>query len=87
MSWSYPCRSKDGIVNVWDFNVVGLPDKELEPLKISHFSKSEKGDLTSLDWNFDGSLLAIGSYDSILRVVTPSGELYFWHSQHEVGDL
>ena len=74
-------------MNVWDFNGVSLPNKELKPLKISYFSKPDQGDLTSLDWNFDGSLLAIGSYDSILRVVTTSGELYFSHSQHEVGGL
>jgi hypothetical protein len=32
-----------------------------------------------LDWNHDGTLLAIGSYDAILRVVDWNGKLYFSH--------
>ncbi|KIM88979.1 hypothetical protein PILCRDRAFT_813977 [Piloderma croceum F 1598] len=75
--------SKDGIVNIWSLNGSGLPNSDVKPLKISYFSKPEQGDLTSLDWNFDGSLLAIGSYDSILRIVTTAGKLYFSHRQHE----
>lgn len=79
-------RSKDGIVHVWD---VGDPLKDgsaldPKPLKLAFFAKPDHGDLTSLDWNFDGSLLAIGSYDSILRICTASGKLYFSHRQHEV---
>jgi transducin (beta)-like 1 len=72
---------------VWNILGSGLPNAEVKPLKISYFSKPEQGDLTSLDWNSDGSLLAIGSYDSILRIVTTSGKLYFSHRQHEVGEL
>jgi len=52
-------------------------------VKVSYFTKLEQADLTALDWNFDGSLLAIGSYDSILRIVTASGKLYFSHHQHQ----
>jgi len=52
-------------------------------VKLAYFAKQDQGDLTSLDWNFDGSLLAIGSYDSILRICTASGKLYFSHRQHE----
>jgi WD40 repeat protein len=82
-----PHRSKDGIVNIWSLNGSGPPNSDMQkPLKISYFSKPEQGDLTSLDWNFDGSLLAIGSYDSILRIVTTTGKLYFSHRQHEVGE-
>lgn len=78
--------SKDGIVHVW---TVGDPPKDgstsdPKPLKLAFFAKAEHGDLTSLDWSFDGSLLAIGSYDSILRICTSSGKLYFSHRQHEV---
>lgn len=54
-------------------------------MTLSYPSQSEPGDLTSLDWTQDGSLLAIGSYDAILRVCSTSGELYFSHTQHEVG--
>jgi transducin (beta)-like 1 len=40
--------------------------------------------LSCLDWNFDGTLLAIGSSDSILRVIDRNGQLYFLHTQHLV---
>ena len=32
-------------------------------------------DLTTLDWNADGSLLATGAYDGILRIWTRDGEV------------
>lgn len=54
------------------------------PLTLAHLPKSDQGDLTSLDWNHDGSLLAIGSYDAILRVCTSSCEMYFACEQHKV---
>jgi transducin (beta)-like 1 len=37
-----------------------------------------------MHWNPAGTLVAIGSYDSILRVCTASGDLYFSHAQHQV---
>lgn len=37
-----------------------------------------------MDWNPDGTLLALGSYDSTLRICTQKGELYFAKEQHEV---
>lgn len=80
-------RSKDGIVHVWDLGSSLPTTDSAEPIKLAYFAREDAGDLTSLDWNFDGSLLAIGSYDSILRICTPSGELYFSHRQHEVRDL
>jgi transducin (beta)-like 1 len=43
-----------------------------------------QGDLTSLDWNVDGSLIAIGSYDSVLRVCHASGELFLKDETHKV---
>ena len=52
---------------------------------LSYTSHGKVGDLTSCDWTPDGALLAIGSYDSVLRVCHASGELYFQHEQHEVG--
>ena len=47
-------------------------------------SQAEQGDLTSLDWNPDGTLLAVGSYDSILRVCSVEGGIFFSHPQHQV---
>ena len=40
-------------------------------------------DVTTLDWNFDGSLLATGSYDGIARVWNGEGELLFSLDAHE----
>ena len=69
---------------MWDLPVDGSKTLPPPPLTLAHLPKPDQGDLTSLDWNNDGSLLAIGSYDAILRVCTSSCELYFAHEQHKV---
>ncbi|KAH9486362.1 F-box-like/WD repeat-containing protein TBL1Y [Psilocybe cubensis] len=84
--------SKDAVVNLWD-----LPDPPTtpgeyaespgEPLVLDNVSRAVQGDLTSLHWNREGTLLAIGSYDSILRVCTDSGSVYFSHPQHQKGPI
>ncbi|KAJ7919314.1 WD40 repeat-like protein [Mycena leptocephala] len=80
--------SKDAVVNLWD-----LPDTPLTstdfaqspgpPVRLQHFGNSDQGDLTALHWNTEGTLIAIGSYDSVLRVFTAAGDLYFSHTQHK----
>ncbi|CCL98106.1 uncharacterized protein FIBRA_00100 [Fibroporia radiculosa] len=80
--------SRDTVVHLWNVPdarpvISSIPPKIGPPMTLAYPSKSEQGDLTSLDWTRDGSLLAIGSYDAILRVCTTSGELYFSHTQHE----
>ncbi|KZV60405.1 WD40 repeat-like protein [Peniophora sp. CONT] len=40
------------------------------------------GDLTSLDWNATGTLLAIGCYDHKVRVVTSNGQLHMEGAMH-----
>jgi len=82
-------RSKDAIVNIWDLpapppGVDNFAEVPPPPIVLDYFSKEEQGDLTSLHWNPDGTLLAIGSYDSVLRICTASGPLYFQHPQHQV---
>ena len=57
------------------------------PAQLVYLPKSDQGDLTSLDWNPDGSLLAAGSYDAILRVCDASGKLYYSYEQHKVNTL
>jgi hypothetical protein len=42
-------------------------------------------DLTALHWSSDGTLLAIASFDSVLRVCTEEGERFFESTVHEVG--
>lgn len=82
-------RSKDAVINLWDLpnpstDLSRFAEYPRPPLVIDYFSKPEQGDLTSLHWNADGSLLAVGSYDAVLRICTPSGELYFSYPQHSV---
>ncbi|GBE77654.1 WD40 repeat-like protein [Sparassis crispa] len=80
--------SRDAIVHIWD---LPLPKQDSvahlhpphTPVTFAYYPKPEQGDLTSLDWSPDGTLLAIGSYDAILRVCNASGEQYFANSQHE----
>ena len=84
-------RSKDGVVNLWnipDLPPNGLESAELprEPIALESASRAQQKDLTSLDWNSEGTLLALGSYDSILRVCTSQGSNYFSHPQHQVGE-
>ncbi|KAF8347055.1 WD40 repeat-like protein [Amanita rubescens] len=79
--------SKDAVVNFWTLpdpssSTVPSTSDPFPPVSLHHFSKAGSADLTSLNWSPDGQLLAIGSYDSILRVSKPNGELYFTHSQH-----
>ncbi|KAK7063722.1 F-box-like/WD repeat-containing protein TBL1Y [Favolaschia claudopus] len=82
--------SKDAVINIWD-----LPDPPLDLPGSSEFaqppgqprklelSDNQQGDLTALHWNPDGTLIAVGSYDSVLRVCTAEGELYFTSTQHQ----
>ena len=73
------------MLNIWnvpeDFATTGTVEP---PLQLAYLPKSDQGDLTSLDWNPDGTLLAAGSYDAILRVCDASGKLYYSYEQHKV---
>jgi transducin (beta)-like 1 len=40
-------------------------------------------DVTSLDWNSDGTLLATGSYDGFARIWTTDGRLASTLGQHK----
>ena len=85
---TYCIRSKDSIVNLWDLPdppADGFAELPGEPLVLDDVAKSDQGDLTSFDWNPEGTLLAVGSYDSVLRVCTVEGSVYFSHGQHQVG--
>ena len=46
--------------------------------------RDEDGDLTSLDWNATGTLLAIGCYDHKVRVITSNGLLHMEGAMHKV---
>lgn len=72
--WNVPSLDQNGDIQ---------PQPDL-PLTCAYPPKDEQGDLTSLDWSADGSLLAIGCYDSVLRICDTNGKMYFSHSQHDV---
>lgn len=80
-------RSRDAVVNYWA--VPNGPNNDptvpIQPtLTLSDLTLDEQADLTALNWNHDGSLVAIGSYDSILRICEANGETYFKDSHHKV---
>ncbi|KAH8099279.1 WD40 repeat-like protein [Cristinia sonorae] len=76
--------SKDTIVNIWNVpENLDISDSVDAPIKLAHLPKDDQGDLTSLDWNSDGTLLAAGSYDAILRMCDSSGKLYYSYEQHK----
>ncbi|KAJ2934295.1 hypothetical protein H1R20_g2775, partial [Candolleomyces eurysporus] len=53
---------------------------------LGKLSQEVQGDLTSLHWSSDGQLLAIGSYDSVLRVATRTNLIWMTADLHEVSD-
>ncbi|KAJ7837379.1 WD40 repeat-like protein, partial [Mycena olivaceomarginata] len=80
--------SKDAVLTLWDLPNPPLPGSAEfaqppgAPRRLE-FGGSEHCDLTALHWNAQGTLVAVGSYDSVLRICSVSGELYFSHTQHE----
>lgn len=74
--------SADMTARIWDVNVV---DNVLlsSPRILNHDDGSGKGkDVTTLDWNPLGTLLATGSYDGAARIWNEKGELTFTAAQH-----
>ncbi len=66
-------RSGDSTARIWD--LAGLPDGPVRPTVLKHFKAAEPKakDVTTLDWNGDGSLLATGSYDGLARIWSKEG--------------
>ncbi|ORY96835.1 WD40-repeat-containing domain protein [Syncephalastrum racemosum] len=55
-----------------------------EPIVLNHLPNlNDNKDVTTLDWNPSGTLLATGSYDGQARIWTQSGELRFVMAQHK----
>jgi WD40 repeat protein len=91
LNFYFSFRSKDGVVNLWNLpnpppNGLESAEAPREPIALENVSRAQQKDLTSLDWNSEGTLLALGSYDSVLRVCTNQGSVYFSHPQHQVGE-
>ncbi|KAG6380982.1 WD40-repeat-containing domain protein [Boletus reticuloceps] len=79
--------SRDATVNYWDIPPGSYDASNSSPprptLTLSNIAPSPQADLTSIDWSPDGSLVAIGSYDSALRIYTSAGKAYLKDDHHK----
>ena len=73
--WNVPFSSSEG-------SQTSLPGPTLT---LSNLGASSQADLTSIDWSSDGSLVAMGHYDAVLRICTSSGMRYLTDNHHTVG--
>lgn len=78
--------SGDSTARIWD-----MSDNSTSPNQLVLRHCIQKGgtevpsnkDVTSLDWNFDGGLLATGSYDGYARIWSTDGSLVSTLGQHK----
>lgn len=61
------CRSGDRTARIWE-----VSSRTPSSVELHHPLEKEK-DVTMLDWNPEGSLLATGSYDGLARIWTKDG--------------
>ncbi|CAE6440907.1 unnamed protein product [Rhizoctonia solani] len=73
---------KDSTLRLWN-----VPEEDSEiilPTRICmHLPAGPACDITTISWNSDGTLLATGAYDGIVRVWTFRGELFCVMTQHQ----
>ncbi|EUC63839.1 transducin (beta)-like protein [Rhizoctonia solani AG-3 Rhs1AP] len=73
---------KDSTLRLW--NVPEEGSEAVYPTRICmHLPAGPACDITTISWNADGSLLATGAYDGIVRVWTFRGELFCVMTQHQ----
>ena len=89
LSSQYLNRAKNASIRIWNVHDPSAspngPPEADNPTIFDYKVAWNEADLTSLGWNYDGSLVAAGSYDAILRVCDASGQLYFSETMHKVG--
>ena len=76
-------------MNIWQLdpasNDLKVPlTTPANPRSSTRLTSHNEADVTSLDWNLSGTLLAVGAYDAKLRVLTAGGDIYFEDSNYEV---
>ena len=68
-------RSGDSTARIWNLHA---DVDHAEPVVLYHTNNKatdKSKDVTTLDWNQDGSLLATGSYDGLARIWSKEGAL------------
>lgn len=68
----------DATVRIWDLNTPADA-----PAVCKHLPPTQAKNVSTVAWNPDGTLLASGSYDGILRLWTPQGDLHLVMSMHQ----
>ncbi|KAI8099343.1 WD40-repeat-containing domain protein [Halteromyces radiatus] len=73
--------SGDATARLW--KVPDAKGETTEPIVLNHLPNlNDSKDVTTLDWNPTGTLLASGSYDGQARIWTQKGQLRFVMEQH-----
>eukprot|EP00118_Oscarella_pearsei_P003576 m.14902 g.14902 ORF g.14902 m.14902 type:complete len:579 (+) comp26037_c0_seq2:231-1967(+) len=87
-AWNPTCDilasgSGDATARLWDCSNLGQPGS---PVTLNHADKGhtlQNSDVTSMEWNHDGSLLATGFYDGKTRIWARNGALIRCLAQHQ----
>ncbi|KZV70196.1 WD40 repeat-like protein [Peniophora sp. CONT] len=74
--------SKDTTVNMWKVdpaprNIISPMITPAKPQSTTKLTDKDDADISSMDWNPFGTLLAVGGCDGSLHVLTTSGDIYF----------